>query len=179
VEKPSHEGRQGFTVKWEVLSGFPGDREGKQMAFGLHTCRGGALGVKSLPFSSFKKKIPVTDASRGGVMKKAFLVCLGLVISFAVLQQMTYSKGMAASNVGSSEATAWEYGSASPQNACITQCATLRDNCRTNACTSVGGQSDTAQACRNVPPARVQDFNRMVQACFDQEKKCDAGCPSH
>ncbi len=136
------------------------------------SCRGGKLSVELLPFLEFVEK------EAGGVMKtKAFFVCLGLVLSVAVIQQMTYRKAMAATGVRSSEATAWEYGNASPQNACITQCATIRDNCRTNACTSVGGQSDTAQACRNVPPARVQEFNKSVQACFDQEKKCDAGCP--
>jgi hypothetical protein len=110
--------------------------------------------------------------------KKVFFVCLGLVMSLAVLQQMTYSKGIAATSDPSPEATAWGGGHAN-QNACIQQCATARDNCRTNACTSVGGQPHTAQACDNVPPARTNEFNQKVQACFDQEKNCDKGCPGN
>jgi hypothetical protein len=118
--------------------------------------------------------------------KNTFFVYVGLVLSFAVLQQMTYGKGIAATTVLSSEATAWQDTvwqdgvNASPiQNSCIQQCATTRDNCRTNACVSVGGQPDTAQACRNVPPQRSQELNQKVQKCFDQEKACDKGCPSN
>jgi hypothetical protein len=110
-------------------------------------------------------------------MKKVFLVCIGMVLSFAVPQQKIYSKGIAETSVDYSDPITVRYGNASFQNACIQQCATLRDNCRTNACTSVGGHSNTAQACDNVPPNRTQDLNRFVQACFAQEQKCDAGCP--
>lgn len=108
---------------------------------------------------------------------KAFFVCLGVVLSVAVIQQMTHRKAIAATSVRSSGATAWEVGNASMQNTCIQQCATARDNCRTNACVSVGGQPDTAQGCLNVPPERSQELNQKVQACFDQEKACDRTCP--
>lgn len=118
-------------------------------------------------------QMPAPDIGETYMKKVWIAVCLVLVLSFAVLQQMTYSKVKAGTSVCSSAATA-----ARGQNSCIQQCAQARDNCRTNACVSVGGHPDTAQACRDVPPERTNEFNQKVQACFDQEKKCDKGCPS-
>jgi hypothetical protein len=111
-------------------------------------------------------------------MKKMwFLVTLALVLSIVVLQQMTYSKAAAGYSAGCSSAANARSETPGDCTSCIKQCAQTRDNCRTQACVSVGGQPDTAQACRNVPPERVKEFNQKVQACFDQEKACDKGCP--
>jgi hypothetical protein len=145
----------------------------------LHTCRAGELGVEFGRFWSSSAN-PGKEMRAGGVMKtSAFFAYLGLVLSFAVLQQTTYHKAIAATGVRPSEATARGNGNASLQNACIQQCAQARDNCRTQACVSVGGQPDTAQACSNVPPQRAQELNQKVQGCFDQEKACDKGCPTN
>jgi hypothetical protein len=92
------------------------------------------------------------------------VVGLVLVLFMAVLEQISVSARV---NAGSPD-----------RASCLSQCATVRDNCRLNACTGHGGQTHTPQACDNLAENQKKPYLDAVTACFDQEKKCDAGCPT-